>query len=118
MRGRGLGRAGMSFALACLGTLVSAAAATAAPYTVVTCQGDNLRYSADAFERRATPEMMIVNACKPGPSPRGLITRNKIRPGKRVPYGAASAVVLHPPTGTVFTHLDCDAGSPIVRHFR
>jgi hypothetical protein len=106
MRGRGLGGAGMSIMLACLGLLVTAAVASAAPYTVVTCQGDNLRYSADAFERRATPDMMIVNACRPGPSPRGLITRNKIRPGKRVPYGAASAVVLHPPPGTVFTHLD------------
>jgi hypothetical protein len=50
--------------------------------------------------------MTIVNACRPGPSPRGLITRNKIRPGKRVPYGAASAVVLHPPPGTVFTGLN------------
>jgi hypothetical protein len=95
----------MPVVLACLGLLVCAAAASAAPYTVVTCQGDNLRYSADAFERAATPEMMIVNACRPGPSPRGLITRNKIRPGKRVPYGAAAAVVLHPPPGTVFTHL-------------
>ena len=62
MRGRGLGRVGMSFVLACLGMLVAAAVGSAAPYTVVTCQGDNVRYSADAFERRATPDMMIVNA--------------------------------------------------------
>jgi hypothetical protein len=49
--------------------------------------------------------MRIVNACNPGPAPRGLITRNKIRSGRKVAYGAYAAVVLRPPPGTVFTHL-------------
>ena len=105
MRGRGLCCAGMPVVLACLGLLVCAAAASAGQFTVVTCQGDNVRYSADAFSKVATPDMRIVNACNPGPAPRGLITRNKVRGGKHVAYGAYAAVVLHPPAGTVFTHL-------------
>ncbi len=105
MRGRGLCCAGMPVVLACLGLLVCAAAASAGQFTVVTCQGDNARYSADAFSKVATSDMRVVNACNPGPAPRGLITRNKVRGGKHVPYGAYAAVVLHPPAGTVFTHL-------------
>src|SRR3954452_12390020 len=105
MRGRGLVRASALVVLAGLGVLGSAAAASAGQFTVVTCQGDNARFSVDAFSRVATSDMKIVNSCSPGPAPRGLITRNKIRAGKKVPYGAYAAVVLHPPPGTVFTHL-------------
>src|SRR3954470_6304764 len=105
MRGRGLVRASALVVLAGLGVLGRAAAASAGQFTVVTCQGDNARFSVDAFSRVATSDMKIVNSCSPGPAPRGLITRNKIRAGKKVPYGAYAAVVLHPPPGTVFTHL-------------
>src|SRR6187397_2311675 len=105
MRGRGLVRASTPVVLAWMGLLVNAAGASAGQFTVVTCQGDNARFSADAFSRVATSDMRIVNACNPGPAPRGLITRNKIRSGRKVSYGAYAAVVLRPPPGTVFTHL-------------
>ena len=105
MGGRGIGRASAVLVLAGVAMVAGACSAWAGQFTVVTCQGDNLRYSADAFQRMASPNMRVVNACNPGPAPRGLITRNKIRTGQKVSYGAYAAVVLRPPPGTVFTHL-------------
>ncbi len=84
-------------------TAISTATASAAEFTVASCQADRLGFSTVAFSDFATRGMRIRRACNPvGPGVRGLVTTNVHRPGS-VPRGSVALVTASAPGGTSFT---------------
>ena len=88
--------------------LVVAPGASAGTYTVQVC-GDAPQYQSQAFSQFANRGMRWKRACNPegGPSLRGMVSSNVIRPG-RVKRGAQSRFVFSAPNGTTFDTIEVE----------